>query len=92
MAATHELPLVVFTLLTQMAAGMAVCSLLLSSIPVPVLLAIGILLISGGSISFLHLGRKRNAWRSVIHLKKSWLSREVLMAGLFGVTWVVALE
>ena len=88
---THELPLVAFTLLTQMAAGMAVLGLLLSSIPLPVLLAIGILPILGGSISFLHLGRKRNAWRSIAHLKKSWLSREVLTAGIFVVTWVVTL-
>jgi DMSO reductase anchor subunit len=89
-AAVHELPLVGFTLLTQMAAGMAVCSLALSAMPLPVLLAIGILLISGGLISFLHLGRKRNAWRSVIHLKKSWLSREILMAVFFGAAWVIA--
>ena len=86
----RELPLVGFTLLTQMAAGMAVFSLVLSPVPLPVLLAIGILLGIGGIISFLHLGRKRNAWRSVIHLKKSWLSREILMAGLFGATWAVA--
>ncbi len=43
---------------------------------------------AGGLISFLHLGRKRNAWRSVLHLKKSWLSREILVAGLFGFAWV----
>jgi anaerobic dimethyl sulfoxide reductase subunit B len=88
--AVRELPLVGFTLLAQAAAGMAVFSLVLSPAPLPVLLAIGILLGSGGIISFLHLGRKRNAWRSVLHLKKSWLSREILVAGLFGVVWVVA--
>lgn len=86
----HELPLVGFTLLTQMAAGMAVCGLLLSSLPQPVLLAIGILLGVGAALSFLHLGRKRNAWRSVIHLKKSWLSREILMAGLFAAAWALS--
>ncbi len=88
-AAIRELPLVGFTLLTQAAAGMAVFSLVLSPIPLPLLLAIGILLALGGLISFLHLGRKRNAWRSVVHLKKSWLSREVLLAGLFGAAWAV---
>jgi DMSO reductase iron-sulfur subunit len=86
-AAEHELPLVVFTLLAQMAAGMAVCGLLLSSIPILALLSIGILLSLGGLISFLHLGRKRNAWRAVTHLRKSWLSREVLMAVLFTIAW-----
>jgi anaerobic dimethyl sulfoxide reductase subunit B (iron-sulfur subunit) len=88
--AMRELPLLGFTLLAQAAAGMAVFSLVLSPVPLPVLLAIGILLGSGGILSFLHLGRKRNAWRSVIHLKKSWLSREILVAGLFGATWAIA--
>jgi hypothetical protein len=63
LTALRELPLVGFTLLTQAAAGMAVFSLALSPIPLPVLLAIGFLLVMGGLISFLHLGRKRNAWR-----------------------------
>jgi anaerobic dimethyl sulfoxide reductase subunit C (anchor subunit) len=90
LAAVEELPLVAFTLLTQMAVGMAVGLLALSSVPLPLLLAIGGLLGLGGLISFLHLGRKRNAWRSVIHLRKSWLSREVLMAGLFGAAWALA--
>jgi len=88
-AAIHELPLVGFTLLTQMAVGMAVCGLVLSPLPLTVLLAIGILLVIGGLFSFLHLGRKRNAWRSVIHLKKSWLSREILVAGLFAAAWAM---
>ena len=86
---SKELPLVGFTLLVQMAAGMAIFSPLLAAIPVPVLLSIGLLLVSGGLISFLHLGRKRNAWRSVIHLKKSWLSREILLALLLGIAWVI---
>ena len=89
-AAIHELPLVGFTLLTQMAAGMAVCGLLISSLPASALLAIGILLAAGGLSSFLHLGRKRNAWRSATHLRKSWLSREILMTGLFAIAWAVA--
>ena len=83
-----ELPLVAFTLLAQMAAGTAICSLALPSLPLPLLLSIGILLGVGGLLSFLHLGRKRNAWRAVLHQKKSWLSREILLAGLFGLAWV----
>jgi DMSO reductase anchor subunit len=73
-----------------MAAGMAVGSLVISPIPTQVLLGIGLLLGLGGLLSFLHLGRKRNAWRSVMHLKKSWLSREILLTGLFGIAWLVA--
>jgi DMSO reductase iron-sulfur subunit len=85
----HELPLVAFTLLMQIAVGLAVFSLVTSPIPRQVWLAIGILWGIGGIISFMHLGRKRNAWRAVIHLRKSWLSREILMAGLFGGAWAV---
>jgi len=88
LAAKRELPLVAFTLLIQMAVGMAVCGLMLASITMRTLLSIGILLALGGALSFLHLGRKRNAWRAVTHLKKSWLSREVLMAGFFGASWI----
>jgi len=90
MLAIAELPLVAFTLLAQMAAGMAVGTLALSNPPLPLLLSIGALLSLAGTISFLHLGRKRNAWRAAFHLKKSWLSREILAAGLFGLAWAAA--
>ncbi len=90
LAARRELPLVAFTLLTQMAAGMAAVSLVTPALPFRALLSIGILLIMGAIISFLHLGRKRNAWRAVIHVRKSWLSREICMAGLFGLAWAVS--
>lgn len=85
----HELPLVAFTLLLQMAVGMVVYCLAMPAIPPVLLLSVGILLAAGGLTSFLHIGRKRNAWRSVIHLKKSWLSREILMVGLLSLAWVV---
>ncbi len=84
----HELPLVAFTLLAQISAGLALSGVIMP-LPRPALLATGILLGVGGLISFLHLGRKSNAWRAVAHLRKSWLSREILMAGLFGFAWLV---
>jgi anaerobic dimethyl sulfoxide reductase subunit B (iron-sulfur subunit) len=83
----HELPLAAFTLLIQMAAGMLVYSLALPAIPPTLLLASGIFLAAGGGAAFMHLGRKRNAWRAVLHLKKSWLSREILMTILFSLAW-----
>lgn len=86
----EELPLVAFTLLMQMAAGMAFFSLFLPFSWFH-LLAIGFLLGLGGLISFLHLGTKQNAWRALSHFKKSWLSREILMAGLFGASWLLSL-
>jgi len=85
----REAPLVAFTLLAQMSAGMSVASLFfqLSTFN---LLSIGFLLGLGGLISFLHLGTKKNAWRALNHLKKSWLSREILAIGLFGASWLVS--
>jgi DMSO reductase iron-sulfur subunit len=87
----HELPLVAFTLLTQTAVGISIYSLALPVIPTGVLIFIGVLLAVAGIAASLHLGRKRNAWRAILHLKKSWLSREVLITGLFGLVWVAVI-
>lgn len=84
-----ELSLVAFTLMTQMAAGMAVFSLFSGPLKAPILITIGLLLGNGGIISFLHLGKPLNAWQALNHLKKSWLSREILMFGLFGFSWLL---
>ena len=58
------------------------------SIPLIPYLIIGACLGIGGFFSFAHLGAKRNAWRAPFHLKKSWLSREILFVGLFGAGWL----
>lgn len=34
-------------------------------------------------LSTLHLGRPERAWRAILHLKRSWLSREILLTGAF---------
>lgn len=39
--------------------------------------------ILGMSLSAMHLGKKLKAWRSILNLKSSWLSREILFYGLF---------
>ncbi len=54
-------------------------------------LIVGVCLGVGGLSSFAHLGSKRNAWRALAHLRKSWLSREVLYVGLFGLGWLVSI-
>ena len=86
-----ELPLVAFTLLNQMAAGMAVFSFFSGPLPFSLLVTIGGLIIASALVSLLHLGTPLNAWRALNHLKKSWLSREILMFGLFGGSWLVSL-
>jgi len=89
--AKSELPLVAFTLLVQMAAGMATLSLFSGTLPLTLLLVIGGLIGVGGVLALFHLGTPLNAWRAVLHVKKSWLSREILLFGLFGGSWLIAL-
>jgi anaerobic dimethyl sulfoxide reductase subunit C (anchor subunit) len=47
------------------------------------LLPVTPLALAGMLASFLHLGTPRNAWRALANLRTSWLSREILFAGLF---------
>jgi len=98
-----ELPLVVFTLLGQMAVGMFwatgwIFAPLRRLAPpnifflqlVPIVLA-GLCLGSGMLVALVHLGTKRNAIRMLNNLKKSWLSKEILYMGLFGSTLLLYL-
>ena len=71
------------------AAGITVFSLFSRPLNMPILITIGFLLGVGGIISFLHLGRPMNSWRALNHLRKSWLSREILLYGLFGLSWLL---
>ena len=86
-----ELPLVAFTLFGQAAAGIAIWTFFSGPPGLPILVAIGLLIGLGGLASLMHLGNPQNAWRAVIHLRKSWLSREILMFLLFGGSWLVCL-
>ncbi len=85
-------PLVVMLVLTQLSAGAFCVSALLrflfpenlmtrlSPFQSGVALAVGLLAIGA---STLHLGRPLGAWRAVVGLKTSWLSREIVAFGLF---------
>ncbi|MBI5294852.1 MAG: dimethyl sulfoxide reductase anchor subunit [Chloroflexi bacterium] len=85
-----ETSLVVFTILVQMAVGAFwAAQWMVDSIPLIPYLMIGACLGLGGFFSFAHLGAKHNAWRAPFHLKKSWLSREILFFGLFGAGWLM---
>ncbi|HMB24670.1 MAG TPA: DmsC/YnfH family molybdoenzyme membrane anchor subunit [Anaerolineales bacterium] len=99
--AWEEVPLILFTLLTQMAVGAFWAILWMfprlwtpeQSISLPQLLP---LLLVGGCLgagmiaSLAHLGTKKRAWRALRNLHKSWLSREVLFTGLFGAGWLLS--
>ena len=54
----------------------------LAAVPSLVALAVGLLALA---TSTLHLGRPLAAWRAVFGLRTSWLSREILVFGLFAV-------
>jgi len=98
-----EITLVIFTLLAQMAiGGFWAAQWLFTPLwtlvefdawPLRLIpyLIIGACLGAGGFFSFAHLGTKRNAWRALTHLRKSWLSREILYVGLFGAGWLVSI-
>jgi Fe-S-cluster-containing dehydrogenase component/DMSO reductase anchor subunit len=76
-----EWPLLVFTLL---AAGLVGCLIAAAlggpGIPPLVLAALSALALATSSA---HLGRKERAWRALLNVRRSWLSREVAAFGAF---------
>lgn len=83
-------PLVIMLTLTQLGAGTLLFSILMGSVasanelgrlalPMAAFGWTGIAL----SASVFHLGRPLLAWRAVLNLKTSWLSREALAFGIF---------
>lgn len=90
---TAEFPLVLFTLLTQMAIGLSLVSatrqwavvegpggkIQAEWLAVAGLLAVGVL------AAFFHLGQPLGAIRMLSNLGTAWLSREILSIALFGV-------
>lgn len=88
-SAWDEAPLVVFTLLAQLSVGTFWLALLfLPGLTILPLSITGAALGLGMLVSFAHLGTKKNAWRALGHLRKSWLSREILFASLFALGWL----
>jgi len=99
-SAWEEAPLIIFTLLAQLSVGgfwamLWIFPLLwtLAQADMPILRGLPLMVVGaslglGMFFSFAHLGTKRNAWRVLNHLRKSWLSREILSAGLFGASWL----
>jgi len=77
----REWSLVLFTVLSQMAAGLAIMASGVRSQSGVMLPVVAGLLVVAMVISTLHLGRPRKAWRSLLNLGSSWLSREIFLAG-----------
>ena len=77
-----HLPLAWMLVLTQLAVGAFVLGA-----PAPLAATAGVVALAG---SVLHLGRPLMAWRAVIGLRHSWLSREIVAFGLFAPLAVAA--
>ena len=90
-----------FTTLAGTAQGLIVLLALavlggVSMAPGFLLMALGlaeVLLVAGLAASFLHLGRKMQAWRAVLMWRTSWMSREVIVLpgfiALVAVWWLL---
>jgi len=97
--ARGEIPLIIFTLLAQMAIGAFGTILMiywvLSDKQVAVqitfipLLAVGVAVTVALLVSLFHLRTPKNAWRALTHLRKSWLSREILFTSGFVGLWAI---
>ncbi|MBI2706164.1 MAG: dimethyl sulfoxide reductase anchor subunit [Actinobacteria bacterium] len=84
-------PLVVTLILTQLAVGMFGLGLLATgSAPIAAVAFFTGVLALGASV--LHLGRPQIAWKAVLGLRRSWVSREIVAFGTFaGATAAYAL-
>lgn len=101
----NEWPLISYTLFGQAAAGLYLAVALVreylavktgadtaaAATRRPAFLA-GILLAAAVVLSMLHLGSPMGAFRAVNNVGTSWLSREILLTGLFGLLWLVGLR
>lgn len=93
---SEELALVLFTILAQMAVGAFVTLGIVhwwaaarygparaDKLADYALLAIGPVMVLGLLASLFHLGNPMNAYRAILNVATSWLSREILLGSLF---------
>ncbi|WP_059173907.1 DmsC/YnfH family molybdoenzyme membrane anchor subunit [Bacillus sp. FJAT-27445] len=87
----HDLPLVIFTVLSQLLLGGFVALWWLDrkkggiSKTTGLVISISLLILGGVSllVSMLHLGHPFHAYRAILNIKVSWLSREIAFYGAF---------
>jgi anaerobic dimethyl sulfoxide reductase subunit C (anchor subunit) len=95
----EEWPLMMFTLISQLAIGSFIMLVLFRTLMLPKdpssvkklsnigFMAVGPLMTLALIFSLFHLGTPTGAIRSILNLGSSWLSREILTAGGFFVLW-----
>lgn len=80
--AIKEWPLLVFTTIVSVLAGYSVTDKYNNLLPGERLMFFG-LLILGAGISLFHLGKPFRMWRTILNVRRSWLSREIVFFALF---------
>ena len=78
-----HLSLVFMTTLMQAVSGSLICALLERSARASLLVLLFSIASVALNISVMHLGRPAYAWRAMKMWRRSWLSREILLYGLF---------
>lgn len=98
---SEEWPLMFFTILTQFAVGSYIFFVVFRSLNKKVdretsvkmtklgMTIIGPVMLVALVLSIFHLGTPLGAYRSILNLDSSWLSREILFSGLFFALWIV---
>ncbi|HPJ46636.1 MAG TPA: dimethyl sulfoxide reductase anchor subunit [Tenuifilaceae bacterium] len=86
----HELPLALFTYISSLLVGWFSANPFQNSFNIP-LWVFGTLGLIAMLLSTFHLGKPTRAYLSIRNLKTSWLSREILLFGIFMVTGSIAL-
>jgi len=81
-SAAIDWPLIVFSLLSAGLVSLYVSGMIEMFSPASkiIYLAFGVF---AGVFSMLHLGKKMRAWRSILNIKNSWLSKEIIFFILF---------
>jgi Fe-S-cluster-containing dehydrogenase component len=83
-----ELSLIAFSFLTTLSVSIIITSLVKGVFPERMILIP--VLILAGAISLFHLGNRLRAWRSVINVRNSPLSREIVLYIIYTVVSVIA--
>ena len=78
-----HIPLVAMLVLTQMAVGLHAAQIFAGENARAVAIAAFLVLQAGLALSVLHLGKPLKAWRAFLGLRKSWMSREIVVFGMY---------
>jgi len=76
-------PLVLMLVLSQASVGVSTVAGMQDAVNLPMLLLALALALAGLGTSVFHLGRPLGAWRAFLNLKRSWMSREIVVFGVY---------